>query len=136
MVTLHRTVFSRLTAIGCLCLQLLLPGCEPTFRRNDQGRPVGTGKEIFRYPDGAVRVTAEFKRGKPIRTTWYDRGGKVIATTEWVDGKGTSYLLRDDGSVLAKGDAVNERFHGMVTFYNPDGTIDRQAQYVDGKEVK
>lgn len=57
-----------------LCsLAVLIPGCERSFHRDDQGRPHGTGTEMFRYPDGSIRVMSEFKKGSDALTA----GGSI-----------------------------------------------------------
>lgn len=129
--------YIRPLAIVVLCFAVLTvaASCRRKFHRDDQGRPHGTGTEIFKYSNGAVRVVSEFRRGELIRTTWYKPDGTVVATTDWIDGRGFGYHLRDDGSVLAKAEVVDEVFHGKVIYFHPGGTVERIAKFERGAEI-
>ncbi len=105
------------------------------FYRDDHGNTHGSGVEQFSYPDGAPKIITTYRFGHPISSTWYRPDGSIVFTTEWVDGEGMWYWLRDDGSLRAQCNMKDGFAHGKMISYNPDGTIQRTVVMEEGVEV-
>jgi antitoxin component YwqK of YwqJK toxin-antitoxin module len=127
----------RYTYFVLLLSMLSMTGCDSrSFYRDIDGKPHGTGVETFRYSNGAKRVEAWFKNGRPDVTRWYKPDGQLIAETRWIDGRGIGYVLRDDGSIRIKGEVVNEVLHGRAWIYDEKGTLVKETTYRRGHEVE
>ena len=103
--------------------------CNVPFYRNDEGNPRGTGVEEFHYPDGSIKVATEYECGVAIRSTWYKPDGSVFKVTEWDDGRGIWYMLRDDGSLKSECMGANDLMHGTMTYYDREGNIIGTEEY-------
>lgn len=95
----------------------------------------GTGTHTSRYPDGSVSLAEDFRRGKLLRSVWFKPDGSVVAATDWKDGAGVGYYLRNDGTIKIRMTYANGIAHGPVTYFNPDGSIAGEAEFRDGQRI-
>ena len=116
-----------------------LPG---TYFVDSNGRTHGTGKELYFYDSGDLRLIEWYRAGVMTKQRYYRPDGTVIATSVFDKQRGgVGYVLRQDGTIRIK---VPYQFshndmeylaHGKSISYAPDGTIIKTVEYRNGVEV-
>ena len=109
-----------------------MPG---TFYRDENGVPHGTGWQRYWYESGGLKLEEYFVAGKPEKSRWLRPDGSLVAETDWDNGSGIGYYLREDGSIRARIEYVKGVAHGKGVYYNEDGSVNREVEFVSGKEV-
>ena len=102
---------------------------------DEQGVAHGSGVTETRYRSGALMAEERYERGRLARSTWYRPDGSLVARTDWKNGTGLGYYLREDGSVRARMQYVDGVAHGQAVYYTPEGHVERFAEFRDGTEV-
>ena len=138
-----RTIFAAVLLIAIVCAVVVnwdyIPG---TYYRDNKGISHGTGWTFDYYKSGEVKVKQYWRGGEPHEFTWYKPDGTVFATSKFHrHGLNVSYFLRDDGSMssmlvgtLEPTTSIVTR--GTITYFRPDGSIEKVEQYQDGDVVK
>jgi antitoxin component YwqK of YwqJK toxin-antitoxin module len=127
-------LISVLLLAGLATFSLLgyMPG---TLYFDVEGSPHGTGWKRYFYPNNALKLEEHYRAGQLRMSRWFRPDGTIIAETRWKDGNGLGYYLRDDGSVKTAMEYVHGLANGKATFFNKDGSVQRVAHFVDGKET-
>ena len=105
------------------------------FYRDEDGFPHGTGVEQVSYSSGAPKIVTLFRRGQHVTTTWYLPDGSEAFITEWHDGQGLWYWFDDVGVLKQSCNMKNGYAEGVLSYYNPDGSIAKKVLMEEGVEV-
>lgn len=128
------TLFVVLLGTAWLYIRGYAPG---SIRQQPNGEYFGTGEVVYRYANGAVKVSDRYLAGKLQRSIWHRPDGSMIAETRWGPGENVGYYLRDDGTIRVKMRYRGEVAHGKALYFKEDGvTVDREQEFREGKEVK
>ncbi|PQO46146.1 toxin-antitoxin system YwqK family antitoxin [Blastopirellula marina] len=136
-----------LTAIILLCILFAVwntwqyvPG---TYFVDNNGHAYGTGRELYFYDSGELRLVEEYQAGILTNQIYYQRDGEVLMTSPFdVQKGGVGYTFREDGSIRTK---VPYRFipekkeyfaHGNAEYYAEDGTVEKVVEFQNGVEIK
>ena len=119
-----------------ICILIYISHTTMPFNRDDQGNTHGTGIEEIFYPNGQVKISTEYITGDPVITLWYHPDGSIAYKTEWDDGRGMWYWLDDNGILKAKCNMKNDMAHGLMTYYNPEGTVIKEVVMEEGVAVE
>lgn len=115
-----------------------------------------TGTWNYYYIDGKAFATATFDKSNPMGKDWkfYDHSGgnlfkedydtlkvtelseqQTPATVTLIKGNTTTqYQFYSDGTLRSKGLFRNRLRHGHWAFYHPNGFVQTEADFIDGKE--
>ena len=110
-----------------------MPG---TLYFDKQGIPHGTGDKKYFYESDALKLHEYYHNGKVSKSIWYKPDGTIVATTNWENGSGVGYYLRDNGSIRIKMQYINGVAHGQATCYSEDGTVEKYVKFRNGVEVE
>jgi antitoxin component YwqK of YwqJK toxin-antitoxin module len=106
-----------------------------TLRQDAQGERHGTGVQRYFYQSGKLMLEERYRAGRLMRSTWYDPTGKEIQQTDWINGAGEGIYLREDGSIRKRVPYRNGLAEGKAISYAPDGTVESEIWYSQGKRV-
>lgn len=124
------------TSLPALAAPKLPPPGPGSFHRDSRGFPRGTGWTTYGYGEsGPVKLKEAYVDGQLVWSEWYRPDGTTVARTQWVDGNGVGFYLYDDGTIKAKMPYRHGVAEGKATFYRPDGSVDRNVEYHQGKPV-
>lgn len=130
------------TIVGLIALAVIAalvvavyPSIPGTFWRDVGGVAHGTGRCVYRYRSGQVKLVEDYRRGKQARSEWYRPDGTVVATTDWVEGSGVGYYLREDGSIRNRMTYVRGIAEGPATYYDETGNTVGEAVFKDGSRI-
>jgi hypothetical protein len=109
-----------------------IPG---TLYIDDAGVLRGSGTKTYNYPNGSPRIAEKYVAGFLRSTKWYRSDGTLVVESKWHEGSGDTYVIDDDGTILAKIGVIAGVPEGEATFYKRDGTIARKTFFRGGVEV-
>jgi hypothetical protein len=116
-----------------------IPG---TYHRNSQGFPRGTGERAYYYECGALMAEEWYRAGILTKATWYRPDGSTLGTERFdVATGGVFYSLRENGNIKCRMPCsyspADRMFmaEGTVTYYAPDGRVERVVEYRNGSTV-
>jgi hypothetical protein len=105
-----------------------------TLRRTSNGF-WGTGTHTWRYRTGEPMRIDEVYRGRETKSRWLDRQGNLVGETTWSNGDGIAYFMRQDGTLKSKMTCQSCIAHGTTWYFNQDGTLAGQAEFINGQFV-
>jgi len=112
----------------------LVPG---TVHPDANGFMHGTGRWLYHYKNGAVRLEEHYLAGSLRRSKWFRPDGSLIAETRWGSGDRVGYYVREDGTIRTKIEFRDGLAHGQAIYYKEDGTnIDHIAEFRNGRKVE
>jgi hypothetical protein len=120
-----------LTAVAGVLFALgYMPG---TITRLENGKMHGTGTWVHHYESGDVMLQEEYLAGKLRFSRWFRPDGHLIAETKWRRGRGTNYVLRENGTIAQKLELRGGRVQ-RVTYFEKDGvSVERIVDHPAGK---
>lgn len=129
-------VFVAVAGLGLTVFWEYIPG---TFHLNSQGFPRGTGKRSHYYECGALLTEEWYRAGILTKVTWYRPEGSTLGTERYdVATGGVFYSLRENGNIECRmpcSYSPTDRMFvadGTVTYYAPDGRVERVVEYRNG----
>lgn len=87
------------------------------------------------YPNGQKSTEEQYKNGvlDGVRRTYFSNG-KVCSDHTLVNGdyQGAFFTSYSNGAVFRKGNFRFDELHGKIEYFNPDGTLLKTEEYVNG----
>jgi hypothetical protein len=103
---------------------------------DERGIPHGTGWIQYSYDTGELMLEEYYVAGRIAFSRWYRPDGSTVAETEWRDGTGMAYFLRQDGTVRVKIACVGGVAHGTATHFNEVGHVIKTTVFRNGIEFE
>ena len=92
--------------------------------------------KTYQYPSGQTKLKEVYRDGSISKSIWYYPEGEVAHATNWSNGNGMSYYLRNDGTLRAVIRARDGMADGTGVFFRKDGSVDRVVLFDQGDKVK
>ncbi len=86
------------------------------------------------YESGALYYTGQFKNNMPVDTfTYFYETGEVMTIAIHDGKKASTNSYRTDGSVISKGDYINQKKSGTWRMYDENGILTSEENYAEDK---
>ncbi len=107
--------------------EYIYKGCTGVVQPRNRFAIHGKRRELTRHNDGATFEEVQYLDGKPIRSTWRDRNGQVLAEGTWQDG------TRWDGSFIFYDGGGLAEYRFFVDHYTMGRLMSRVR--IDGSQI-
>ena len=122
------------TIVGVALATIYYDHFPGTLAVDSEGIVRGSGERVTPYRNGQPRVTEKYIAGYLRGMKWHRSDGTLVIESAWKQGSGDMYVVDEDGTIRAKVPYVLGIPNGEATFFNPDGSIKRTGQFVEGIE--